>query len=89
METYYNYVLKSLKDNQFYIGYTSNLTKRMSEHEKGLVSSTKYRRPFILIYYEVCVNKESALHREKYLKSTYGHRYLKSRIGEDKIGHPL
>lgn len=89
MDTYYNYVLRSLSDNQFYIGYTSNLKQRMSEHEKGLVSSTKYRRPFILIYYEVCFNKDSALHREKYLKSTYGHRYLKSRIGADRIGIPL
>jgi putative endonuclease len=65
MNTFYNYVLKSLKDNHFYIGFTSNLEQRMSEHERGLVSSTKYRRPFILVYYEVCFNEGSALHREK------------------------
>ena len=86
METYYNYVLRSLKDNNLYIGYTKNLKKRMKEHGQGLVSSTKYRRPLVLIYYEVSFNKDSAIHREKYLKTSYGHRYLKNRIGKDSNG---
>ncbi len=77
---YYTYVLRSLKDKKFYIGFTSDLDKRMSAHAKGLVPSTKYRRPFLLIYYEVCFDKDSAIKREKYLKTTYGHRYLKNRI---------
>jgi putative endonuclease len=88
-KSYYNYVIKSMKDNHLYIGYTSNLEQRMKEHAKGLVLSTKYRRPLILVYYEVSFNLDSALHREKYLKTTYGHRYLKNRIGEDPKGFPL
>lgn len=88
-DTYYNYVLKSLKDNKFYIGYTSNLEQRTGEHEKGLVSSTKYRRPFILVYYEACYDQNSAIHREKYLKTTYGHRYLKNRIADNTPGLPI
>jgi len=86
MEIFYNYVLKSLVDNNFYIGFTSDIKKRLNEHKNGLVKSTKNRRPLILIYYEVCFNKESAIHRERYLKTTYGHRYLKSRIGEMNNG---
>lgn len=82
MEKYYTYVLVSQKDGYFYIGYTSDLWARMDAHSKGLVTSTKYRRPLKLVYYEVCFNKESALKREKYLKTTYGHRYLKNRITE-------
>ncbi len=62
MEHYYNYVLKSLKDNNFYIGFTTNLEERLSAHAKGLVKSTKYRRPFILVYYEMSFNLESAIH---------------------------
>jgi putative endonuclease len=89
MNIYYNYVLKSLIDNHLYIGFTSNLKLRLKEHEKGLVTSTKHRRPFILVYYEVCFNEDSALHREKYLKTTYGHRYLKKRLGENINGLPL
>lgn len=82
MEKYYNYVLRSLKDNYLYIGYTENLEERLVTHKKGLVKSTKYRRPFMLVYYEVSFDKESALHREKYLKTSYGHRYLKNRLGD-------
>lgn len=88
MKTYYNYVLRSLKDNK-YIGYTTNIERRSDDHKKGKVRSTKYRRPFILTYYEVSFNLESALHRGKYLKTTYGHRYLKNRIGELTDGIPL
>ena len=86
MKTYYNYVLKSSKDNNFYIGFTTNLKQRLSDHTSGYVKSTKHRRPFTLVYYEVSFNEASALHREKYLKTTYGHRYLKNRIGEQALG---
>jgi len=86
MEIYYNYVLKSLKDNNYYIGFTSNLEQRLSEHSKGNVKSTEFRRPFILVYYEVSFDIKSAIHREKYLKTTYGHRYLKSRIPDNSNG---
>lgn len=89
MDIYYNYVLRSLKDNNLYIGFTKNLKKRFAEHEKGLVPSTKYRRPLVLIYYEVSLNMDSAVHREKYLKTTYGHRYLKNRIGNDSDNIPI
>ena len=80
MDTHYTYVLKSIKDNNLYIGYSVNLWNRMEEHAKGYVKSTKYRRPLVLVYYEACFNKEAAIKREKYLKTTYGHRYLKNRI---------
>ena len=89
MKRYYNYVLRSLKDNKLYIGYTSNLENRLNEHKKGVVISTKFRRPFLLVYYELSFDLNSALHREKYLKTTYGHRYLKNRIGVSSEGVPL
>ena len=77
---HYVYVLLSIKDNKFYVGYTTNIDKRIMEHIKGLVSSTKNRLPLKLIYYEVCLNQQDATHREKYLKTTYGKRYLRSRL---------
>jgi putative endonuclease len=33
-----------------------------------------------LVYYEASHHLRDAFHREKYLKSTYGHRYLRSRL---------
>lgn len=83
---FFTYVLKSLKDSMFYIGYTNNLQERMKCHAKGLVNSTKNRRPFILVYYEVCFDKNASIKREKYLKTTYGHRYLRNRIPKDTSG---
>jgi len=77
---HYIYVLKSLKDNKFYIGYTNDLRKRVELHNAGRVESTKLRKPFDLIYYEASQNKEDALKREKYLKTTYGHRYIYHRV---------
>jgi len=77
---YYNYVLLSKKDKKFYIGYTSNLKKRLNEHNSGMVSSTKYRENFILIYCEICLNKYDAMKREKYFKTGFGRRFLKNRL---------
>lgn len=77
---YYTYVLLSIKDKKLYTGYTNDLKLRFERHQKGLVPSTKNRRPFKLIYYEACLNQQEATHREKYLKTTYGKRYLKQRL---------
>jgi putative endonuclease len=77
---YYVYVLLSEKDNMFYTGYTSDLENRIKEHLKGKVNSTRYRLPVKLIYYECSINQDDALHREKYLKSTYGKRYIRNRL---------
>lgn len=77
---FYVYVLQSLKDNKFYVGYTNNLKKRKAEHDEGLVFSTKNRRPLNLVYYEACLKQQDATHREKYLKSSWGKRYLKQRM---------
>ena len=46
---YYTYVLQSLKDGDLYTGFTENLKLRFEQHNKGLVESTKDRRPFKLI----------------------------------------
>jgi putative endonuclease len=76
---YYIYILRSIKDGMYYTGYTSNLNKRLEEHENGNVQSTKNRLPIKLVYFEGCLNQQDATHREKYLKTTYGKRYLKNR----------
>ena len=77
---FYTYILISEKDDKFYVGYTDNLKRRIKQHNDGDVESTKYRRPLKLIYYEVCLNQKDAIHREKYLKTTYGKRYVRNRL---------
>jgi len=77
---FYTYVIQSLKDGNLYTGFTSDLQERFQKHNRGLMLSTKHRRPFRLIYYEACLMKEDARTREKYLKSGIGKRYLKQRL---------
>ena len=77
---YYTYILQSTKDMEFYTGSTKDLKLRFDQHNKGLVASTKDRRPFNLIYYEACVDKDDARRREKYLKSYHGKMYVRRRI---------
>lgn len=76
----YVYVLHSEKDGKLYTGYSTDLKRRLKEHAEGKVTSTKHRRPLRLIYFEGCRNQYDAIHRETYLKTTYGKRYLKNRL---------
>lgn len=77
---HYTYILQSNEDGRFYTGATADLRKRFSEHNSGLFGWTKGRGPFVLIYYEACLNREDAFAREKYLKSGRGKRYIKGRL---------
>lgn len=76
----YVYVLQSIKDGKKYVGYTKDIRKRLEAHQKGLVESTKNRRPMKLIYFEVCLSQADATHREKYLKTHHGKMFIKNRL---------
>jgi len=67
-----------------YIGFSDDLRKRFKKHNSGMVISTKSRRPFDVIYYEACLNKTDALHREIYLKTAWGRRYINNRVKKYK-----
>jgi putative endonuclease len=69
-----------MKDKDFYTGCTKNLKLRCGQHKKGLVESTKDRRPFKLLYYEACIDRSDAARRGKYLKSFNGKLFLKRRL---------
>ena len=77
---FYIYILQSIKNKNLYIGYTSDLVKRLKEHNQGLNFSTKPHRPWKVVYYEACIIKSDALRREKYLKTTQGGKMLKIRL---------
>lgn len=77
---WYTYVLQSVRDKGFYVGFTRDLKLRFETHSKGRVESTKERRPLRLIYYEACLDKSDAVKREKYLKTYHGKMFLKNRL---------
>ena len=84
LKFYYVYVLRSLKDGLFYIGYSENLKQRVYDHNMGKNVSTKNRRPLQLIFYEAFPSKPDALRRESYFKTTKGKTTLKLMLKEFK-----
>ena len=77
---YYIYILQSLKNKSFYIGYTNNLKKRFREHNNGKNIATKSLRHYKLIHYEAFINQKDAKNREEYLKSGWGWRSIKKML---------
>jgi len=76
--SYYVYAIQSGKDNRIYVGMSSNVNKRVAEHNRKRVFSTKGYIPWKLIYTENCgESRQIARSREKYLKSGIGKEFLK------------
>lgn len=86
---YYVYVLLSLKDNRFYIGFTEDLVTRFHEHQAGRVRSTKYRLAVKLIHYEAYIDKSDAKAREVFLKSGFGREQLRLSLKRTLLKHGL
>lgn len=83
---FYVYVLQNKKNDDLYTGFTSDLKRRITEHNQGKNFSTKFGKPWSLIYYEACLHKDDAMRREKYLKTSQGKRLLKRRLKEFLYG---
>jgi putative endonuclease len=80
LKFYYVYVLRSLKDGLFYVGFSEDLKNRVRDHNMGKNISTKNRRPLELIFYESFRSKADALRRESYFKTTKGKTTLKQML---------
>lgn len=72
----YVYVLHSLSNDSLYIGFTYDLKKRLTEHNRGLSEATQAYVPWELLYYEAHRSEEDARRREGYLKTTQGKQAL-------------
>jgi putative endonuclease len=69
-----------MKSGQIYTGSTSDLKKRMVEHERGNVVTTRKYLPVTLIGYEAYQLKSDAQRREKFMKSTEGKRLFRQQF---------
>lgn len=75
------YILKSKSDERLYIGVTSDLKRRLAEHQSGKSRYTKSRGPWVLVYGEAYCSKLDALERERKLKQfKNSYKSLKARI---------
>jgi putative endonuclease len=86
---FYVYVLHSDADGGWYIGFSTDLRRRLKEHQAGEAFATSYRGPWRLIYYEAYLEEQDALGREQYLKSGGGRRFLKNQLRHYLTKHPL
>jgi putative endonuclease len=78
--TYSVYAIKSIESNYIYVGMSSDVEKRLNEHNNGKTRSTKPYGPFRLVYEEHVGSRDKARSREKYLKSGTGKEFLKTLI---------
>jgi putative endonuclease len=70
-EIWFVYILSCINSN-YYVGYTSNIERRIEEHNSGKVHFTQDKRPVKLVTYIAFTNKYKAIEFEKYLKSGSG-----------------
>ena len=76
---YFVYVLQSEIDGRLYKGQTSNIDKRIIEHNTGKTKSTKGFMPWKLVYLEIFDSRSEAVLREKYFKTGSGREFLKEK----------
>ncbi|MBU2508152.1 MAG: GIY-YIG nuclease family protein [Bacteroidetes bacterium] len=77
---YYVYFLKSLSHNFRYVGYTSNLASRLSDHNDGNTVSTKPYAPFEIDAFIAVKTKQTAQNLEKYFKTGSGIAFARKRL---------
>jgi len=76
------YVLRSQKDGDLYVGYTTDLERRLNQHSRGENRSTAPRRPPDLIFCEFYLSADDARRRDGYLKTGLGKSGLKLMLRE-------
>jgi putative endonuclease len=80
--SYFVYILRSLKDNSYYVGTTSRLRERIKDHNSGKSKSTSSKKPFELVYSEEFASISQAYIREKYIKSRKKRNYIEKLIAQ-------
>jgi len=77
---YYVYILKSSKNNRYYIGSTRDFNKRLQEHNAGRTKGNKSYGPFYPVYREEYESLSEARKREYYIKSQKSRKYIERLI---------
>jgi predicted GIY-YIG superfamily endonuclease len=78
------YFLLSGKKDWIYVGMTNDVFRRFTEHQAGLVQSTKAYRPLRLAAYLAVSSSQKARELERYFKAGSGKAILKKRILTDE-----
>ena len=77
---YYVYLIESLSaQGERYVGMTTDLKRRLREHDQGKSSHTTKFSPWKLITYVAFTDRAKAEAFERYLKSGSGHAFARKR----------
>lgn len=79
---FYVYALHSPSFNKIYIGQTTDIERRVGEHNKGESTYTRKFTPWVLVYSEECESRGNAMKRERQLKSSKGREFIWNLIND-------
>jgi putative endonuclease len=78
---WYVYLLESeVAERGRYVGMTSDLKRRLAEHNSGKSSHTSKFLPWRIVTYMAFSNQAKAASFERYLKSGSGHAFANKRL---------
>ncbi|HAJ56388.1 MAG TPA: endonuclease [Candidatus Omnitrophica bacterium] len=77
---YFVYIIKSRKNDRFYIGSAQDVKERLRQHERGKTRSLKNKGPFDIIRIEEFETRTEAFSRERQIKRYKGGQAFKKLI---------
>lgn len=77
---YFSYILQSSLDGSYYFGFTTDVTKRLDEHNRGCSFHTRKHMPWNLIWYGAFADRSKAAKFEQYLKTGSGYAFSRKRL---------
>jgi putative endonuclease len=75
---FFMYILRSDKTGRLYTGHTSDLSRRLAEHNSGMTTSTRHGAPWQLLDFETFSFRSQAMERERHLKTGKGRDGVKA-----------
>ena len=81
----YLYIIQSLKNNSYYIGSTTNLESRINQHNHGQTKSTKYKKPYKLVFNQEFSTINDAHKAELKIKKWKQKAYIEKIIEDGKM----
>jgi len=73
-------ILKSLKEESYYVGSTQDLKSRLERHNQGRSKYTKAKRPWELVYWEKHQDRATAMKQEREIKAIKSKDYIESLV---------
>ena len=77
------YILFSQKLDRFYVGYTSDIQRRLEEHNRKKGKYTDTGIPWIVMYTEEYASKKDAMSREKFIKAKKSRAFIENLVSSD------